>query len=251
MRSHSRPIERGARDQNAWRSLHVFSERATPHVAVGFNAARRVSVICSSIIWAGMALSCLPLDDWSSYTGTPPVSAGTDEAMSADSASSTAVPLLPRHPTLDAGAPVLTAADPGEPTSVGSEPVCAGPDELHDPVDQACYHLSTSTASWFAANLACQRWGGGLVSINSGREYNLLTQWLPATTWTGANDLAKEGSFVWESGEPFEYEQFAAGEPNNLIGIQDCIEQQVSDGSWHDRDCRVRNRYVCERALTP
>ena len=58
--------------------------------------------------------------------------------------------------------------------------------------------------------------GGHLVTVKDGAEQ----AWLVATFgggslyWIGFSDIAAEGSWMWVSGEPVTYTNWAGGEPN-------------------------------------
>jgi len=56
--------------------------------------------------------------------------------------------------------------------------------------------------------------------------------------WIGFNDIAKEGSFVWSSGEKVTFKAWASGEPNNVNGNEDFVTiypgNHPSAGKWND-----------------
>jgi hypothetical protein len=69
-----------------------------------------------------------------------------------------------------------------------------------------------------------------------------------ATTefWIGINDRNVEGTFVWQSGRPVTYTNWASGEPNNSGG-EDCTEYYTSNGLWNDEGCTDQDiAFVCE-----
>ena len=83
--------------------------------------------------------------------------------------------------------------------------------------------------------------GGSLVSLDSGPE----NSWVQSTFGNfggvqrnlliGLNDVGLEGTFVWDSGEAFTYDNWAPGEPNNGGSGEDFV-QIVSSGRWNDFD---------------
>jgi hypothetical protein len=102
-------------------------------------------------------------------------------------------------------------------------------------IDEHSYYRSSSQFPTFdsASSFAAQNFGY-LVSINSATE----NAWLIANGAQngdnlGGTDTEVEGTFVWDSGEPFTYTNWASGEPNNGGGGQDYI-QIYSDGTWDD-----------------
>lgn len=56
----------------------------------------------------------------------------------------------------------------------------------------------------------------------------------PFSVWTGFNDVATEGNFVWWCAEPVNYTNWLPGEPNNG-GNSDFTELLGDSGQWRDR----------------
>ena len=72
--------------------------------------------------------------------------------------------------------------------------------------------------------------------------------------WLGGNDLHREGSWVWPSGQPFTYTNWVEGEPNDQDGKEDCIAiDSPKEYKWMDLNCTepmhgaVTHFTVCER----
>merc|ERR1712013_630283 len=72
--------------------------------------------------------------------------------------------------------------------------------------------------------------------------------------WLGGNDLHREGSWVWPSGQPFPYTNWVEGEPNDQDGKEDCIAiDSPKEYKWMDLNCTepmhgaVTHFTVCER----
>jgi hypothetical protein len=136
--------------------------------------------------------------------------------------------------------------DAGAALGDGGSGACAGEGEALDPVNQACYRLSSQTASWLVARGQCEARGERLVTISSAAENAFLDASFGVTFWIGANDRAAEGRFEWASGEAFDFSDFTVGDPDNLFGLQDCVEKASPSGQWQDRACNVQNPFVCE-----
>jgi hypothetical protein len=51
--------------------------------------------------------------------------------------------------------------------------------------------------------------------------------------WIGYSDAVVEGTWVWVTGEPTVYTNWASGEPNNLGGVEDYAHIGAS-GYWND-----------------
>lgn len=107
------------------------------------------------------------------------------------------------------------------------------------------YLLSANT--WTAAEAESLTLGGHLATINNLAENEFVFNNFGMTgqygLWIGLNDLANEGSFVWSSGEPFTYSNWAPGQPDNNNAVSEdfvmmFVEQegQVAPGvrKWND-----------------
>jgi hypothetical protein len=90
-------------------------------------------------------------------------------------------------------------------------------------------------AETIAANLR-----GSLVTIHSQQQNEWIRANLAAAggntneCWIGINDIATEGSFVWSSGDPLAYTNWALGEPNDFGGIEDGGVMSPGSGVWND-----------------
>jgi len=111
------------------------------------------------------------------------------------------------------------------------------------------YALTGSAMNWTAAQAQAEAWGGYLVTINDANE----NAWLKTTfsdvegasLWTGGNDKAQEGRWVWVENDanfwngasggtvvPGMYANWASGEPNDSGGEDSC--ELRTDGKWND-----------------
>ncbi len=116
------------------------------------------------------------------------------------------------------------------------------------------YQFCTAPATWAQAAAACEVHGYELVSINTAGE----DAWVHAQInersygywWSG---LAREGAgWRWEDGTALSYSNWGPGEPNNLLGNEDCVELNRFENDptphpgWNDQACSSTWRYVCE-----
>ena len=114
------------------------------------------------------------------------------------------------------------------------------------------YMFCTTAASWTAGSSTCNAYGYELLTINDSSE----NTWVDTTAdsystqkwWMGFNDRAREGSFVWASGEAVSYTNWHSGEPNNGGGAEDCsqINRFHPSLTWNDEPCGSSFRYICE-----
>jgi hypothetical protein len=219
------------------------------------------------------SLGCVPMKDLSSYTEgaaqeqsespqVPPEQSvdtlGASTAEAAPSPTETAsIEERPTAPALDPTpvSPPGTEAEPGNTsptvrtTTVDAGADCAGLGGFTIAETSSCYLLGASTTSWQEARDFCQAWGGDLVEIGSAEENTGLTQRVNPSVWLGANDLEEEGTFRWAGGNPLEYMWWAAGQPNDLMGLEDCSELPPFSDGWVDVPCTgdVDRQPLCEQ----
>ncbi|MBL0047142.1 MAG: DUF2341 domain-containing protein [Bacteroidetes bacterium] len=96
------------------------------------------------------------------------------------------------------------------------------------------YYVSTQKENWQNADSIARSRGGHLVSITSLGENTFLTLTsLLNNVWTGLNDSITEGTFVWSSGEPFSYSNWALLQPDNSGNSDYALFGLL--GSWDDQ----------------
>jgi hypothetical protein len=148
-------------------------------------------------------------------------------------------------------APLIDAAPPD------ARPPCVEGDlRLEDQATGTCYLYFDAALSWEAARAACLAVGGHLAAPTSLVENAFLSQIAPDNReiWIGASDLLMEDVFVWVTGEPFVFDHWREGEPNDggqngencaVIEGQNNIDGEGCE--WDDRDCDDPFPYLCER----
>ncbi len=96
-------------------------------------------------------------------------------------------------------------------------------------------YYTLSPATWADAQLEAKHLGGHLVTINNAAENTFLATTFGSLgqAWTGLNDAALEAIFTWASGEPYTFNNFAPGEPNN-VGNEDYVTINFPSGMWND-----------------
>ena len=111
-----------------------------------------------------------------------------------------------------------------------------------------CYgHPKDRKLSWADAESYCQSWSDGahLASIHSAEEQKFVQTNFPEYIWLGGNDKAKEGTWVWSDGTPWDYSDWHSGQPDNGGSGQDCLEGNWSDLKWDDDTCTNKNLFLC------
>ena len=103
---------------------------------------------------------------------------------------------------------------------------------------------------WESAQAQAAAEGAYLVSINNESEQ----KWLQAVfgnqpNWIGLNDIAKEGQWQWDSGEPLTYTNWQAQEPHDTgDGSEDYVIMGPS-GKWEDVNPRNKRWGFIQTAI--
>jgi cysteine-rich repeat protein len=111
-----------------------------------------------------------------------------------------------------------------------------------------CYARFDNPTAQESARGTCQSLGGHLVVVMDRAENDLVRTLFtpPSGFWMGANDIATEGTFLWDDDEPFHFKNFREGEPNGDAS-ENCVHMLDADGSWNDLSCVTSPLpYVCE-----
>jgi hypothetical protein len=114
------------------------------------------------------------------------------------------------------------------------------------------YCLGAEKHTHAEAKKICASQGGALAGPISEAENHALEKALAArfaTTrfWIGLTDVAEEGVWTWSSGEPFAFDAWHHGEPNDYLK-EDCVEIYAETWTWNDFDCSSPKASLCESA---
>ncbi|XP_076357953.1 uncharacterized protein LOC143250810 isoform X2 [Tachypleus tridentatus] len=140
-----------------------------------------------------------------------------------------------------------------------------------------CYQLFHQYMNWQSAENHCISLGGHLATISTD-DIQLFLETLIKTSllygqahafWIGANDIQHENCYTWEDGLIFRYSNWFPGwsQHNNYnsqpsddgLSSQDCVEMrdlyrypskgegQTKTFYWNDRNCEVKNPFICQR----
>ena len=110
------------------------------------------------------------------------------------------------------------------------------------------YYISVYDATYDAAIAAAQSMGHHLLSISTVEENDFIHASINAIgidpVWIGLTDQIVEDEYLWHSGEPFVYENWVDGEPNNF-GDEDAV-MMTGDGEWNDVPVTITLPYIIE-----
>ncbi|XP_063819491.1 pulmonary surfactant-associated protein D-like [Pseudophryne corroboree] len=110
------------------------------------------------------------------------------------------------------------------------------------------YVLNNAQANYNDAKLVCARAGGQLPSPVNAKENQAILdirKKSPIAIFLGINDIKKEGTFTYPNGENIGYSNWYPGEPNNLNGVENCVEM-YENGTWNDTNCAEKRGIICE-----
>lgn len=120
-----------------------------------------------------------------------------------------------------------------------------------EPTDGHRYEIFRETLTWEEAKAACEAKGGHLATITSQEEQktieSLNTQ--NSKLWIGGYKNSA-GQWCWVTGEPWEYQNWGDGEPNNssnVVADESCVA--VWPVKWNDlanSNTYEQSGYVCE-----
>ncbi len=156
---------------------------------------------------------------------------------------------LPDAASVDA--PLIDASLPVPDAPLPDAQVCDDGDvNVEDPGTGHCYMLFQTIQTWADASAACAAIGPTthLAVITTPEENALISPMAGLLdVWVGSTDAAIEMTWVWVNAEPFVWDNWRDGEPNDANGEDCMILEGELNGSWDDRDCGNTYAYVCER----
>ena len=97
------------------------------------------------------------------------------------------------------------------------------------------YYLPTLACTWSEAESLAVQLGGHLAGVSSAEEQGFLTSTFgESLIWIGLTDEAVEGTWVWSSGEPVTYTNWAGGQPSGYTGQDYARMNWGGTGLWDD-----------------
>ena len=117
-----------------------------------------------------------------------------------------------------------------------------------------CYKRGDAVASHDVASAACQAEGAELASVASETENVLVHSVLTAdgnnnNGWLGATDTVTDGTWEWEDGTSWTYQNWWATAALGTQGgtNQNCLQLRRIDLTWDDAKFSAEKWYVCEK----
>ena len=111
------------------------------------------------------------------------------------------------------------------------------------------YRYYSEPVTWYVAKRFCEEHGGHLVTITSAEENQFVSDLCgDAQIWIGASSSSPERVWKWVTDEPFAYDAFGDGEPNNASGNTEGGENYVEshNGRWNDNAGIEKQPFVLE-----
>ena len=120
-----------------------------------------------------------------------------------------------------------------------------------DPTDGHKYEIFHDTLTWEEAKAACEAKGGHLATITSQEEQKMIESLNTQNSklWIGGYKNSA-GQWCWVTGEPWEYQNWGDGEPNNssnVVADESCVA--VWPVKWNDlanSNTYEQSGYICE-----
>jgi hypothetical protein len=142
-----------------------------------------------------------------------------------------------------------------------AKPCSGGDASMLDETYGHCYVYFATPVDYMTARTECGSTAGfHLARIETGNEQPLITTLIGATAvaWIGGNDIAAEGTYVWDNGTVIQLTNWNTSQPSSGGGVfdEDCIVMDgAAGGRWDDRACDAMvttsdpgvHGYVCER----
>lgn len=155
---------------------------------------------------------------------------------------------------------IFLLAHTGFPTCKVDQPYCVYPDEKYTDTitgTTSCYRVFRSAMDWSHARVACQLWGGDLVSIHTANENNWIASHLlvdanePERAWIGMNSFE---AYIWTNGDYAFIQNMSSQNQGSLtypihavfISAGGSLGQS-SVGNWYKDHSQESYSSVCEK----
>lgn len=117
--------------------------------------------------------------------------------------------------------------------------------------DRSYYIEQSLRINWFQASNLCRQLYGFLLDLKNETHLQQISKHLhPANTyWIALNDLGVRGTYASQAtGSAAEYLHWSAGQPDNIGGVEHCVELWRSTRSFqmNDVQCETNLFFICE-----
>ncbi|XP_061149944.1 lymphocyte antigen 75-like [Syngnathus typhle] len=133
-------------------------------------------------------------------------------------------------------------------TFADGEPRCSAPD--WEEFAGFCYKPFDDERNWADAQQVCRGFDAEMVSIRTEVEQAWVknaSNFETSDMWTGLNDLALPGMFVWSDRHKVTFTHWVAGEPNQRVGLgKHCVALLRQTGKWKLMSCAQVNSFMCK-----
>ncbi|XP_052768051.1 secretory phospholipase A2 receptor-like [Mya arenaria] len=134
-----------------------------------------------------------------------------------------------------------------------SQPISCGPGWYE--YGSSCYLVVTTGTTWQVARENCSAIGAHLAVITDASENAFLVDLLNNTLnmesdifWIGANDADVEGTFVWETMEPFTFTAYAPSQPDSSPNFN-CMGMRPING-WYTDETQSYSSFLKSQQAT-
>ncbi|XP_031159861.1 type-2 ice-structuring protein-like [Sander lucioperca] len=119
-----------------------------------------------------------------------------------------------------------------------------------------CFLYVPTAMTWAKAERNCQSQGGNLASVHNIQEYHEIQRLIVKSSyeykeaWIGGSDAQEEGTWMWSDGSRFIYQNWCPTHPDNMHGIQHCLQMNFGDEKcWDDCECSHLHPFVCSKKI--
>uniref|UniRef100_A0A914QVQ3 C-type lectin domain-containing protein n=1 Tax=Panagrolaimus davidi TaxID=227884 RepID=A0A914QVQ3_9BILA len=123
------------------------------------------------------------------------------------------------------------------------------PGAVLSPFDpNVCYLFSANATDYFGAADFCENIGGHLSSVHGAFENNYFRGAASSSDvdsfWIGGSDVNLNGTWNWEDRSPFDWTDWAPGQPNRTAGL--CLYVSNHNGYWYGDGCTLAKPFMCK-----
>jgi hypothetical protein len=115
--------------------------------------------------------------------------------------------------------------------------------------------LVKTRRSFHDAAADCERMHGRLATLDDAAQAKAVATAIASPwgygsgLWLGCTDAEKEGDWLC-NGKPMSFKQWAPGQPDNALALDDCVEWLADSGTWNDASCDDKLGWICRGDAT-